>query len=415
MTRFRLATALLVSVGALSVAGAAALKRDKTPSGLPTAVVTKGTFIDFLQIRGEIKPIHSVVLTAPSSGTDLQIVDIAKNGARVSAGDVVVEFDPTVQQRTLETKRSELKQAESEIEKAEAELKRRVQAARSELDEARKAVERARLDVEGNELRPRIDAENFVIALSDAEEHVRELVQKVEGERIAAAADVAIARQKRDKAQFDLSETERITDSLKIRAPAGGAISLLPNFRAGGPFSRAAPEFKRGDRAWFGAAIAELPDLTAVQMTARVDEFDRGRLQPGSTVRVRVDAVPDRDLTGTLQEISVIAKPDFTVWPPVRNFDLVVAISDVDPRLRSGMSAAGRVALDSMPNVLLLPVAAVFQRGTAAVAYVVSGRAIESRTVTVLRRGRDQVAIASGVREGERVSLREPDAPEAAK
>jgi hypothetical protein len=68
-----------------------------------------------------------------------------------------------------------------------------------------------------------------------------------------------------------------------------------------------------------------------------------------------------------------------------------------------------------MPNVLLLPVAAVFQRGTAAVAYVVSGGALESRPVTVLRRGRDQVAIASGVREGERVSLREPDAAEAAK
>jgi len=415
MTRFRLATALLVAAGALSVAGAAALRRDKTPPGLPTAVVARGTFIDFLQIRGEIKPVRSVILTAPSSGSDLQIVEIVKNGARVSAGDVVVEFDPTVQQRTLETKQSELKQAESEIEKADAELKRRVQAARSELDEARKAVERAQLDVEGNELRPRIDAENFVIALSDAEEHVRELVQKVEGERIASAADVAIARQKRDKAQFDLSETERITDSLKIRAPAAGAISLLPNFRAGGPFSRAAPEFKRGDRAWFGAAIAELPDLTAVQMTARVDEFDRGRLQPGSAVRVRVDAVPDRDLTGTLSEISVIAKPDFTVWPPVRNFDLVVAISDVDPRLRSGMSAAARVALDSMPNVLLLPVAAVFQRGTAAVAYVVSGGALESRPVTVLRRGRDQVAIASGVREGERVSLREPDAAEAVK
>jgi HlyD family secretion protein len=415
MSRFRLATALLVTAVALSAAGAAALRRDKTPSGLPTAIVTKGTFIDFLQIRGEIKPVHSVVLTAPSSGTDLQIVDIVKNGARVSAGDVVVEFDPTVQQRTLETKRSELKQAESEIAKAEAELGRRVQAARSELDEARKAVERARLDVEGNELRPRIDAENFVLALSDADEHVRELVQKVEGERIASAADVAIARQKRDKAQFDLSETERITDSLKIRAPAGGAISLLPNFRAGGPFSRAAPEFKRGDRAWFGAAIAELPDLSAVQMTARVDEFDRGRLQPGSAVRVRVDAVPDRDLTGTLNEISVIAKPDFTVWPPVRNFDLVVAISDVDPRLRSGMSAAARVAMDSIPNVLLLPVAAVFQRGSATVAYVVTGAAIEGRPVTVLRRGRDQVAIASGVREGERVSLREPDAAEAAK
>jgi multidrug efflux pump subunit AcrA (membrane-fusion protein) len=415
MTRFRLVTALLVLVGALSVAGVASLRRDRTPSGLPTAVVTKGTFIDFLQLRGEIKPVHSVVLTAPSSGTDLQIVGLVKNGAKVSAGDVVVEFDPTVQQRTVETKQSELKQAESEIEKAEAELKRRVQAARSELGEARQAVERAKLDVQGNELRPRIEAENFVLALSNAEEHVRELEQKVEGERIASTADVAIARQKRDKAQYDLSETQRITTSLKIRAPAGGAISLLPNFRAGGPFSRAAPEFKRGDRAWFGAAIAELPDLSAIQMTARVDEFDRGRLQPGSAVFVRVDAVPDRDLTGTLKDISVVAKPDFTIWPPVRNFDLVVAISDGDPRLRSGMSAAARVALDSMPNVLLVPVGAVFQRGTAVVAYVVSGSAVESRPLMVLRRGRDQVAVASGVRVGERVALREPDLAEVAK
>jgi multidrug resistance efflux pump len=290
-----------------------------------------------------------------------------------------------------------------------------VQAARSELGEARQAVERAKLDVQGNELRPRIEAENFVLALSNAEEHVRELEQKVEGERIASTADVAIARQKRDKAQYDLSETQRITTSLKIRAPAGGAISLLPNFRAGGPFSRAAPEFKRGDRAWFGAAIAELPDLSAIQMTARVDEFDRGRLQPGSAVFVRVDAVPDRDLTGTLKDISVVAKPDFTIWPPVRNFDLVVAISDGDPRLRSGMSAAARVALDSMPNVLLVPVGAVFQRGTAVVAYVVSGSAVESRPLMVLRRGRDQVAVASGVRVGERVALREPDLAEVAK
>ena len=49
--------------------------------------------------------------------------------------------------------------------------------------------------------------------------------------------------------------------------------------------SRTAPEFRRGDRAWFGAPIAELPDLSAVQMTVRLDEADRGRVQTGSTVR----------------------------------------------------------------------------------------------------------------------------------
>jgi hypothetical protein len=183
----------------------------------------------------------------------------------------------------------------------------------------------------------------------------------------------------------------------------------LPNFRAGGPGSRSQPEFKRGDRAWFGAAIAELPDLTEIQLTARVDEADRGRVQIGSGVRVRVDAVPDRELTGTMKDISVVAKPDFTTWPPVRNFDVVVSLSDADARLRSGMSASARVELDRLQAVLVVPTAAVFQRGPATVVYIAHRGAFESRTVSVLRRGRDQIAIASGVNEGERVALREPE------
>ena len=399
----------LVAVVALSVAAAAALRRDAGSSSLPTALVARTTFVDFLQLRGEIRPVRSVVLTAPSAGSDLQIVELAGNGAKVAEGDVVVTFDATTQQRMLETKQSELKQAESEIERTEAELRRRVASAQSEVAEAKKALARAQLEVQGNELRPRIDAENFVIALSNAEEHVRELEKKVEGERMAAQADVAISRQKRDKAQYDVSDTERIIRSLQVRAPIGGSISLLPNFRAGGPGSRSQPEFKRGDRAWFGAAIAELPDLTEIQLTARVDEADRGRVQIGSGVRVRVDAVPDRELTGTMKDISVVAKPDFTTWPPVRNFDVVVSLSDADARLRSGMSASARVELDRLQAVLVIPTGAVFQRGAATVVYIAHRGTFESRTVSVLRRGRDQIAIASGVNEGERVALREPE------
>jgi multidrug efflux pump subunit AcrA (membrane-fusion protein) len=404
----------IVLVVALSVGAVAALRRDTGSSSLPTAIVTKTTFVDFLQLRGEIRPVRSVVLTAPSSGADLQIVELATNGSKVAAGDVIVTFDPTNQQRTLETKQSELKQAETEIARTEAEERRRVAAAQSELEEAKKALARARLELAGNELRARLEAEKYTIAVSDAEEHVRELEKKIEGERIASRADVAIARQKRDKALYDVRDTERILRSLQIKAPNDGLVSLLPNFRAGGP-GRPAPEFRRGDRAWFGAPIAELPDLTQVQMTARVDEADRGRVQTGSSVRVRVDAVPDKELTGSLKDISVVAKPDFTTWPPVRNFDLVISLVDSDARLRSGMSASARVELDRLPDVLVVPTGAVFQKGAATVVYIVKGGDVESRAVNVLRRGRDQIAIASGVADGDRVSLKEPEQEGAAK
>lgn len=402
---------IVLVLAAGSVAGVARLRRQRGPA-LPTATVTKGTFVDYLQLRGEIRPIRSISMTAPSSGSDLQIIDIAKNGSAVTAGDIVVQFDTTVQQRTLDQKRSELKQAESEIEKAEAEQRRREQAVRTDLDQARLAAERARNDLGKREILPARDAEKLTLVLSNAEQHVKELGAKIAAERASAAADVASARQKRDKAQFDVREVERIISLMTMRAPAGGTLNILPNYRAAAMFSGSAPEFRAGDRAYFGALIAELPDLTTVQMSCHIDEEDRARVQNGRAALVRVDAVPNHELKGIVAEISMMAKPDFRIWPPTRNFDLVVTLQETDPKMRSGMSASARIELDHLAGVLMVPPSAIFQRGQTTMAYVVGDSSIDARTVSVLRRGRDQIAIASGLREGERVATQDPDAPE---
>jgi len=410
MTR-RAVIALVLVIA--TTASAVAVVRFRTLAGpsLPTAVVAKGVFIDYLQLRGEVRPVHSTVLSAPmSGGSDLQIIQLVKAGTVVRAGDVVVQFDTTQQLRTLEQKQSELKQAESEIEKAVAEQRRREQAARTALEQARSASARAKLDLEGADLRPRIEAEHFRLKASDAEETVRELDQKLASERISAAADVASARQKRDKARFDVTETERIMAGMTLRAPGGGPMTVLPNRRAAASvFAQSAPEFRAGDRAYFGAAIAELPDLSAIQLSCRIDEIDRARVQGAAVSLVRVDALPDRELKGSVRDISLIARPDFTQFPPTRNFDLIVALSDNDPRLRSGMSATARIEVERLNGVLVVPSAAVFQRGGASTVYVVNGSGAEARRVKVLRRGRDQVAIASGVVEGNRVALKEPE------
>ena len=76
-------------------------------------VVEKSTFVNTLEVRGEIRPVRSVVLTAPSSGgSDLQIINIAANGAAVKTGDVVIQFDTTAPQRLLDQRRSDLQTAD---------------------------------------------------------------------------------------------------------------------------------------------------------------------------------------------------------------------------------------------------------------------------------------------------------------
>ena len=54
---------------------------------------------------------------------DLQIVKLAANGSMVKAGDVVVVFDASTLQRTMQEKQSELKQADAEIEQATAQAR----------------------------------------------------------------------------------------------------------------------------------------------------------------------------------------------------------------------------------------------------------------------------------------------------
>lgn len=406
--RRRSSIAILI-VAAVVASGIAliAWTRSGTVS-VPTTVVQKRSFVDYLSVRGEIRPVRSIVLTAPSSGADLQILQLATNGATVSPGDVVIQFDSTVQQRTLEQRRSELKQAESEIDKAETEGRQRVQAVEAELSQARSAAERARLDIARTELVSKVEGEKLGLLLANAELQVKGLQQKVSGERASTAATVAIARQKRDKALGDVADTERIIQSLTVRAPSAGTISLLSNMRAGGPMSRSAPEFRRGDRVWFGAAIAELPDLSSVQMTCRLDEADRARVQRDTRVLVKVDALPDRELTAAIREIAMVAKPDFTTFPPIRNFDAIIALNEGDPRLRTGMSASARIELNRLDDVIVVPTSAIFQVDGATVTYVVDGGRTTLRPVNLLRRGRDETAVSSGLREGERIALRDP-------
>ena len=404
------ALVIVLFAGGIFTATSFALSRwrDGSLASLPTQIAEQTTFVDVLDVRGELRPVVSRLITSPSSGADLLIVDLAANGAPVKTGDVVVQFDSTTQQRTLEQRRSELKQAESEVQKAVAEGQRRLQVAEAQLAQLKSARDRAKLDLQAAELVSRVAVEKLQLALSDAEQHVVQMEQKIEGERQAAAADAAIARQKTEKARYDVAETERIIASLTVKAPADGQLSLMPNFRAAGPMSRNAPEFRRGDRAWFGAPIADLPDLSSVRMSCRVDEADRARLRLDATVQVRVDAIPDREFDGRITDISLVARPDFSVFPPLRNFDVIVSLTATDPRVKSGMSASARIELDRLPGVVVVPASAVFLRDGATVVYTVSGRSIEPRPVTVARRSKDRVAIASGLTAGARIALRDP-------
>jgi len=393
----------------VAIAGVSGAFGRGTTVEVPTTAVTKGEFVDYLQVRGEVKAVRSVPLTVPTTGGgDLQILQLAKNGMNIKRGDVVVRFDPMTVERTLNDRRSDFKQAEEEIAKTRAQYRIQEQQAQTDLTKARYDVRRAELDTVPHEFLSRMEREQKMLALADSKARRTENEQKLKALGDIEKAELASKIEKRDKARFDMEHAERQLGGLEIASPVDGVVSIMPNWRSCCP----PPDFKAGDRAWPGQVIAEVPDLSTLRVTARLEEAERGRMQPGQRVVVRADAVPDKELVGKIGDISALARVDFSNWPPQRNFNMIVELDQMDPRLRPGMNTTVRVAVDRVADAVLIPARAVFEKDGRSVAYVQRTRGgWDERLVQIARRGQEQHIVREGVQPGERVALKDPIPP----
>jgi multidrug efflux pump subunit AcrA (membrane-fusion protein) len=396
---------------ALALAAAATgwslYSRYRAVSAVPVVTLARGVFVDQVTLRGDVRPLRTLTVNAPMASGDLRIVRLVKNGTTVKKGDLIAEFDPTMVQRTLDEKRSELRQAEAEISRLQGDNRIKEEQDVTDLAKAQYDVERAKLDVSTEELISRVEAEKFKLALADAERRLAETRIRLEADGRGAAADLDSRRQKRDKAALEVAKAERDLKALTVVAPGDGSVSILNNGRAGGPMS-AGREFREGDRAWSGAAIAEVPDLTTVEVVVNVDEAERGRIREGQGGTIRVDALPDRELAARVESIGTLAKVVFGGWPPAKQFEMRLRLTDPDPRLKSGMSASASIATDRLEGQLLLPARAIFQKAGRQVVFARRGLGWEERPVVTGRRNTDAVLVSSGIGEGDRVALRDP-------
>jgi HlyD family secretion protein len=378
---------------------------------VPTADVRQGEWTDWHEVRGEVKALRSLTLNVPSRAGELQILKIVAGGTVVKAGDVVVEFDATRRKRTLDEQRAALKQADAEVARARAEARLKEEESRTKLMKAAYDVERARLEAAKAEVIAPLEGRRKTLDLGDKEGALHALRKQVEAERQARAAEIESFVQKRRTAELEVKDSEGVIDLMVLRAPVEGAVNILNNPRSRN-WGSSASEWKVGDRPWPGAAMAELPDLTSVRVTSRVDESDRGRLSAGQEARVRIDAVPDKEFEAKIADIGTLAKVDFGGgWPPPKNFDITFELTDLDARLRPGMSGTVRVATSHTSDAVMVPARACFTKGGRTVAYVKRFWSYEERPIEVSRRSKTEVVVSRGLRPGDKIALADPTVP----
>jgi HlyD family secretion protein len=159
-----------------------------------------------------------------------------------------------------------------------------------------------------------------------------------------------------------------------------------------------------------GTEVLTIANLNDMVINAHINQADVARLKVEQEVAVQVEAVPGLKTTGKVERIA----PQATIKNNIKGFAVRILLTNVDPRVRPGMTANIQIPVAAADNVVAVPLAAVFterepgsQRAERFV-YVIKNGEFERREVQIGVSDYFYAEVQKGLSPGETVALEQP-------
>ena len=352
---------------------------------LTISTVERGTFEDFLPLRGRVTPSLTVFLDAVEGGRVERI--LVEDGAMVQEGQLLAVLSNSDLQLNLLARQTEVTQQINSMRSQELALSQTRLANERAVIEAELAASTARRQYEVQ--RPLAErgfvAGRAVADSRDAYEAARrrsEVIRRQRGtdERLQSQ-QLAQLRSSSSSLNNSLGLARASLDALNLRAPVTGQLTAF-DIQVGQSLNR-------------GARLGQIDSAGRSKLVAQVDEFYLGRVVEGQTAIAEV---------GGHQYRMRVAK----IYPQVLNgtFSVDLAFAEVEPReLQRGQTIQVRLTLGDPAPALLIPNGAFYNETGGAWVFVVApgGGAAVRRQVRLGRRNANFIEILDGLDAGEQV------------
>lgn len=320
-----------------------------------TTEVARGTIQNTVAATGALQPVVNVQVGSQVSG---QIQTLyADFNTIVRAGQPLAKIDPRNLETQLENAQANLVSARARIQTAEADLVNAhagVESSQANLASARAEAEKAAInqrrseELAASDLVSQNDLEIARVSLESARARLAQAeasLKQAEVQIISREAGIAQARAQVVQAEAQVNQARVNLEYTDITSPVDGVvISREVDVGQTVAASMSAPLL---------FLIAN--DLSQMRVIASVDEADIGLLAESNDVEFSVDAFPNERFTGTIEEIRL--NPQTT--QNVVTYNVIVAVSNPDLKLKPGMTANITVTVDRRDNVLRVPNAAL--------------------------------------------------------
>ncbi|MCA9065344.1 MAG: efflux RND transporter periplasmic adaptor subunit [Planctomycetaceae bacterium] len=420
------------------------LKSQKTVNGICEVEGYENKIISIVEEGATVKE-GDVVVRLDSSKID-QRIDEANLAVNQYEGEVQtrkqeLEVQRNTNESDIATAELELTLAELDLDKYEKgdyevalnDFKGKIALATVELEKAREYLESIKVLVKKGFREPEqvrqaeqaVESTTFNLERDQRQlevlikyDHIRKLTEyqakaveakrKLERTKSNAAANLKKAESALEAAEGQLrlqkeqlAEIERQKSLCEIKAEQTGVVAY-----ANEEWWSESRRIREGGTVYERQVVFFIPDMTLMQVETKIHESEVKRVAAGQKALLRVDAFPDQTFTGTVKSVAQLSQSDRFFGAGVKEYTAIVTFDDkASVALRPGMTAEVEILVDSLSDVLTVPVQAVAQHRRKHFVYVQTEEGFERVDVEVGPTNNRLIVIESGIEEGTIVAM----------
>ncbi|MCH9691554.1 MAG: efflux RND transporter periplasmic adaptor subunit [Gammaproteobacteria bacterium] len=361
--------------------------------------VELGTLHQQIEVTGELESSNTATLEPPAVNGiwRYQVKSLAPEGAMVEKGGVVAQLDTSELAQRLAVKTANLETTVQDLKTTKLRNTKNLETLKLDLAEAQMEWEKSKR---------KVDLSDETVSVIDKQKNQRDAViaqakvglikKKIDFEILAAKQKILILESDKKKFTSEVAALNKAVKSFTLLAPRSGMLVYA---------SQRGDKVAEGKNIYSDQSFLSISDLQHMQVKLTIPEVESGRVKVGQKLKVRLDANPEKSFSGSIVELGAVFRVKNQDVPLVI-FDAVASIDKPDIELmRPGMTAKISIEIaNKKPDLLLALDAVQYQRGKAYV-YKPGWLGNSKQEVSLGNMGAEQVAILSGLKEGDKVLL----------
>ena len=377
--------------------------KNKETREVQTTYVRSGTFTEELTEEGTLKAVNSITIAAPMLSYrfgSLKITNIVSDGSEVQKGDTLIVFDLSEIKKAIIENEQRLVIGEAELEKLKATQESAISDLEADLEISKISREISRINFEQSAYESDITRKEIGLRLENADIALKRAQEQIDNRKKINQEELFQKNISIKQLQSILNDAENAVSSLYVVSPAPGIAILEHNWMTN-------QKYQAGEQPYSGTKLIELPDLSAMMAEIKVNEVDVSKVLPGMDVTIITDAYSDLRYEGKVVSIANLAQNKDSN-SKIKVFPVVISIQGTSDKLMPGLSASCKIKVREVPDVLYIPIDALFRDQGLEFVYVKTNTGYRRQDVKTGMSNTDYVVITEGLKGDEELALMNP-------